>query len=300
MANILGVGIATLDIVNTVDGYPEEDAEVRAIDQTQRRGGNVTNTLAVLSQLGHQCVWAGTLADDASSNLIRDDLARHAISLDPVAVIPGGCAPTSYITLNKQNGSRTIVHYRDLPEYTFDAFRKIDLAAFDWLHFEGRNVEQTRLMLEYAIKTVPYIPRSVEIEKSRKNIEGLCSLAHLLLYSRSYVEHCIQQDDLLAVPNKNQTPVTFLAEMHRHIPTADHVCTWGEEGAYGVFHTGEQHHAPALRIDRVVDTIGAGDTFNAGLIHARLEKKNAADSLKAACELAGRKCAQHGLDGLIP
>jgi ketohexokinase len=300
MANILGVGIATLDIVNTVDGYPPEDAEVRAISQMHRRGGNVTNTLVVLSQLGHQTVWAGTLADDASSDLIRDDLTRYSVNLEPVEIIPGGCAPTSYITLNNQNGSRTIVHYRDLPEYTFESFRQIDLTAFDWLHFEGRNVEQTRQMLEHANKTVPHIPRSVEIEKTRNNIEVLCSLAHLLLYSRSYVENCILQDKLLEVSNKSQTPVTFLAEMHRQIPTADHVCTWGSDGAYGVFHTGEQQHASPKRIDRVVDTIGAGDTFAAGLIHARLEKRNYADSLKAACELAGKKCGQQGLDGLVP
>ena len=31
MAHILGIGIATLDIINTVDGYPPEDAEVRAM-----------------------------------------------------------------------------------------------------------------------------------------------------------------------------------------------------------------------------------------------------------------------------
>ena len=64
MARILGVGIATLDIINTVDGYPAEDSEVRAIHQRICRGGNATNTLVVLSQLGHRCAWAGVLADE--------------------------------------------------------------------------------------------------------------------------------------------------------------------------------------------------------------------------------------------
>lgn len=30
MAHILAIGIATLDIINILDGYPAEDAEVRA------------------------------------------------------------------------------------------------------------------------------------------------------------------------------------------------------------------------------------------------------------------------------
>lgn len=36
MTRILGVGIATLDIVNTVVGYPQEDAEIRDCAQSQQ------------------------------------------------------------------------------------------------------------------------------------------------------------------------------------------------------------------------------------------------------------------------
>ena len=54
MARILGIGIATLDVINIVDEYPREDDEIRANGQRIARGGNVTNTLVVLSQLGHQ------------------------------------------------------------------------------------------------------------------------------------------------------------------------------------------------------------------------------------------------------
>ena len=46
---ILGVGIATLDLINEVERYPPEDAEVRALTQRRSRGGNAANTLAVLS-----------------------------------------------------------------------------------------------------------------------------------------------------------------------------------------------------------------------------------------------------------
>ena len=38
MATILAIGIATLDIINSVDGYPREDQEVRASERHYRRG----------------------------------------------------------------------------------------------------------------------------------------------------------------------------------------------------------------------------------------------------------------------
>jgi ketohexokinase len=105
MVRILGMDIATLDIINTVEDYPQEDAEIRACAQSQRRGGNATNTLVVLGQLGHHCNWVGTGQAD-------------------------GRVSTSYVTLNRRSGSRTIVHYRELDEYPFEAFRDTDLTPF--------------------------------------------------------------------------------------------------------------------------------------------------------------------------
>lgn len=299
MANILGVGIATLDIINTVEHFPREDEELRAIAQRQTRGGNVTNTLVVLSQLGHRVTWAGTLADDENSRLIRDELARYSVDISPVQVIRGGYTPTSYVTLNRQNGSRTIVHYRDLDEYSFEAFRNIDLKNFDWLHFEGRNVDQTRRMLEYARQTVPGIPRSVEIEKPRADIGELCGLADLLLYSRSYVQDETGAGEIPDSSGNGPNPVVFLENRAQQVPTADHVCTWGEKGAYGISQSGCKSHVPAVKPSKIIDTLGAGDTFMAGLIHAKLEGMDFTETLKAASTLAGQKCGQYGFDGLV-
>ena len=95
MARILGTGNATLDIVLTVDGYPQENDEIRCIDRSIRRGGNAANTLVVLSQLGHACSWAGMLVDTAEGKFIRDDL--RLTELIPLrAGLPGPAASRSH------------------------------------------------------------------------------------------------------------------------------------------------------------------------------------------------------------
>lgn len=291
MARIVGVGIATLDIINTTDGYPREDDEVRALSQTVRRGGNVTNTLTVLSQLGHRCEWAGTLADDPDSRLIQTELQHSGIDFGRCAIIAGGHAPTSYITLNQANGSRTIVHYRDLPEFNFDHFvAGIDrnpLNDVDWLHLEGRNVPDTVNIIQYVRQHCPRITISLEIEKPRPQIETLYTLGDVVLFSRHFANALGYEE-----------AATFLYAWRPKCSARLLVCPWGAQGAYAVDNEAKLYHTPAVQIARVVDTIGAGDTFNAGFIHASLNRFSPSDCLRFANALAGKKCSQPGFDQL--
>lgn len=85
-------------------------------------------------------------------------------------------------------------------------------------------------------------------------------------------------------------------------------CTWGENGAVALQKRGtleeqtfyEGSWAPSMESE-VVDTVGAGDTFIAGMLFAltshsddwSLERK-----LKFSNEVAGRKVYQNGFAGL--
>lgn len=287
MAHVLAVGIATLDIINEVDRYPHEDAEVRALAHTIRRGGNATNTLVVLSQLGHACAWAGVLGGSREAEVVLEDLARYRIETRYCQRLAAGMMPTSYITLSRRNGSRTIVHYRDLPEYSSTAFSAIELEPFDWVHFEGRNVEETQAMMHAVRERGSTAPVSLEVEKPRPGIERLFGLADLIVFSADYAR---------ATAGSAQQ---LLRQVRVQAPGAKLVCTLGTEGALGLEARGDALlRVEAVRPARVVDTLGAGDTFNAGLVHTLLGGAGLDEALHFAARLAGGKCGQQGLDNL--
>jgi ketohexokinase len=281
---VLAVGGATLDIVNVVDAYPEEDQELRATSQQQCRGGNATNTLTILSQLGHQCSWAGMLGDDAASWLVRDDLKSNGIDTQWVKVHFGGVTPTSYILSSLATGSRTIVHHRDLPEYRIDAFRKIDLTQYDWIHFEGRDVSAVGPMIRHARDSQHTAMISLEIEKPRPGIETLVPLTDVTIFSKAYaLSHGFNSaSELFEIVLPKAFSTILLA-------------TWGEEGAWLQSATEELLHVPAYHPKQVVDTLGAGDVFNAGVIDGLISGKCPASALACAVRLAGIKCGQRGL-----
>jgi ketohexokinase len=284
MATILGIGIATLDIINTVNGIPDENTEVRATSRRVCRGGNATNTLVVLSQLGHHCTWGGVWVDEPDGRQILKDLAHYGIDTRPCRFESLGKVPTSYVTLNQDNGSRTIVHYRDLPEFNFADFQTIDLSAFDWLHFEGRNVGETIRMLERVRQVCPALPVSLEVEKPRPHIEQLFSKVNVLLFSKAFAQSVASEVAL------------FLHKMQQPAPQARLICAWGEHGAYALETDGTLSHSHAYPPPQVVDTLGAGDTFNAGIIDSLCRQQDLATALSHACRLAGQKCGQMGFD----
>ncbi|WJW75833.1 PfkB family carbohydrate kinase [Thiohalobacter sp. IOR34] len=287
MACILAVGIATLDIVNRVPAYPPEDSELRALDQRLARGGNATNSLVVLARLGHRCRWAGVLGDGPEAGLIEADLAAHGVETRDCRRLAGRRMPTSCILLSAASGSRSIVHYRDLPEYRSEDFARIDLAGCDWLHFEGRAPEETGAMLADARRRAPSVPRSLEIEKPRPGIEALFGEAELLIVSRAFAE-----------ARGLGSARALLQRLREGCPSADLVCAWGAAGAAAWPRGGDYLWVDACRPPRVLDTLGAGDVFNAGLIDARLRGLDWPAALAAATRLAGEKCGRIGFDGL--
>jgi len=286
MARILTIGIATLDIINSVDGFPPEDSEVRALSQAIRRGGNAANTAVVLAQLGHDCAWAGTISDDAGGETICHDLRQHGISIQHAQRIVNGHTPTSYIIHNRHNGSRSIVHYRDLPEFSNAMFNAIDLSQYDWLHVEGRNCSETAIILRLARQHRPDLSISVEIEKVRPAIEDLFELADLLLFSRAYAQQLGFQD-----------AETFLCAHRPKAHHADRICAWSEAGAWALART-QAHdcdYSPAYPPPQIIDTLAAGDTFNAGVIDACCRQQSLAQAIAFGCRLAGYKCGVNGL-----
>lgn len=287
MSFILLTGNATLDISNLVDHYPHEDEEIRALQQWLSSGGNAANMAKVLAAHRHRCDFCGVIAQDSDGDHIFTDLAEKSVGLDHVVRQPGK-SPVSYITVNRQNGSRTIVHYRDLPELSAADFCRIPVAHYDWLHFEGRNVAELAQMLAYTHDNVFDQPVSLEIEKVREGLEELIPQVDLVMFPRAYAQAQGFHD-----------AESFLRDRQARHGMVWMTCTWGDAGAWAIDQLGVVFHAPALTVGQVVDTVGAGDVFNACLIHALATGQLLEEALHYAVKMAGRKVQQRGLDGFL-
>lgn len=284
MLRILLTGVTTLDIINTVDEYPTEDSEVRASQQTRRMGGNACNSAQVMQQLGHHSSLLCTFADDTAADFIQAELRAQQIDISYCPTQASSATPTSYITLSRATGSRSIVHYRRLDELDAQQFAQLPLASYHWCHFEARNCVQLLEMLQLC--KVASRPISLELEKPRDALEPLLPLADVLLISRPFAESM-----------GFSTAEQCLQHFSQRYPDAIISCSWGDQGAW-LYDRQQIIHQPAVPVEQVIDSLGAGDTFNAGLISQLAQNISPAKALAFACALAANKCTQTGFSHL--
>ncbi|KAJ9352081.1 hypothetical protein DTO027B9_6013 [Paecilomyces variotii] len=325
MTTLVAVGACYVDLILSVDHYPNEDEKLRASRLTRRRGGNCPNTIEVLEQLIH-------IKEKQQEEKKKNDFE----SLSPVlvTVLPARSSPavqfvrdsfgagvdlthclyrqdfhepaSSYIISSRRTSSRTIVNYNELPEMTHDEFNalidRLDVKHSGggmWFHFEGRIPDVNLQNIKSLRNRLPAATISVEVEKpGRPGLQELAAEADVVFYAKGWAQNAGYTE-----------PKAFLHAQAPLTPKAKIIfCTWGEHGASALELPSQAYvSCPTYKKEgaSVVDTIGAGDTFIAGILYAlnfhgnsRSESWTLERSLGFATELAGRKVIQEGFGGL--
>jgi len=286
LARILATGIATIDHVVDVEVYPEEDSEQRALGSEALPGGNAANTAYLLAQAGHAVDLAAVVAAGGEGDRLLELLAARGIGVERCVRLPGR-TPTSWILRSRATGSRTIIHGRGLPELGAKGFANRGLEGYDWFHFEGRNAVELPALLRAVRRAAVDQPVSLECEKPREGLDKCLRLADVLMFSRGW-----------AVAQGVSEPLSFIQAAAAVRPEQVQTLTWGHRGAWLAQHGRVYHCMPEPHL-QVRDSLGAGDTFNAGLIDALVSGELPQHALERAVRLAERKLQQSGLDGLF-
>lgn len=276
----------------------------------QSFGGDTLNTAVYLSrELGEhgQVDYVTALGDDSFSDAMCRSWAEENIGLGMVQRLPGRL-PGLYCIQTDDNGERRFLYWRNeaavrecfttpaatpilkaLPDYDVLYFSGITLAV---LGAQGRAklVEaliDARLRSAKVVFDNNYRPRLwASVEEARAAYRSVLPYIDVAL---------LTVDDEQALFHFADCAAVFAA--YEQIGTPEVVLKRGAEPCL-IRCNGESYEVPAQKVERVVDTTAAGDSFSAAYLARRLMGGSPVEAAQAGHGLASRVIQVRG--ALIP
>jgi sugar/nucleoside kinase (ribokinase family) len=278
-ANIFCAGIVVLDEVFRVPRVPATDTKTDATDYVTVGGGCAPNAAVAIARLGGKADFAGPLGDDDTAARVLAHLAHEKIDTRGCVKVAGGRTSVSAILID-DNGARTIATYSDR-KLLAAAAEHVDelLAGADGVLLDNRRPKFVTPFCEAAVKRK--LPIVLDVDKETTLDDPLLNAATHAIFSGESLRATTKCDDLAqGFEMVRQRLPHFVAVTDGH-----NGGLWSDGG--------EVQSYPAFDI-KVVDTLGAGDTFHGAFALALIEGRSVPECLRFAAAAAAVKCMRFG------
>lgn len=263
-------------------------------------GGSGANTAVALARLGISTHFIGTIGEDQYGRTVKQDFIDEKVGIEQLFINPKLNTVCVFAFVDN-DGERFLWGWpRVNRSYLSIDFEKIDFDVIKksgWIHttgillaYESTGRDATLKALEWANKNgvITSLDLNLRVGENGKILGGKFQDVVMNAVSNSkYVLGSEQEFSLLDPFMDWERSATKLANMNKVV-----VVRRGKEGS--VLITDEQKiESPAFQT-KVVDTIGAGDIFDAGFIAALLNEQDFTTALQWGNAVAGYAISRAG------
>jgi len=273
--DVITIGEAMAMFVAT---EPGELAEAESF--IKRIAGAELNVATGLARLGLNVSWVSRIGSDSFGRFVLSSLKKENINSESVTI--DAHYPTGFqLKSRAENGTDPIVEYfrkgSAASHLSCDDFNAATFTRARHLHLSGVAAALSASaydLLDHAAstmkaqgKTISFDPnlRPVLWKSEAEMVEKLNRLA----FQADWVLPGLKEAAILTGQSTPEAMADFYLE--RGVKAV--VIKTGADGAWFKTAAGEQGAVAAVRVDNVVDTVGAGDGFAVGVISALLEGK---------------------------
>ncbi|WP_306692219.1 ribokinase [Bacillus cereus] len=285
MPNIAVVGSISMDLVAVSKKRPKAGETVIGEAFHTIPGGKGANQAVAAARLGANVAMVGAVGNDDYGTVVRKNLENEHVFIDYVVPVTDRTTGIAHIVLAEEDNSIVVVQGANALVNKSVVDRSKDLLV---------KADMVVLQLEIPLETVKYVLAICE----EHNIPVMLNPAPAQVLSEDILEKATY-----ITPNEHECRIV-LDDFKS--PIEDLLAKYPNkllmtEGSNGVrFHNGtEIVHVPSIAVD-VVDTTGAGDTFNGALAVALSEGETLQKAIRFANIAGGLSVTKLGAQGGMP
>ncbi len=274
MKKILVIGSTCVDMIVNVDHLPTTKGDIHIKSQTASMGGCAYNVSDTVRNFGAPNILFTPVGSGIYGDFVRNGLRKRGIETPiPTVAMDNGCC----YCFVEESGERTFVSYHGAEYLIYEKWLdNIDINEIHSIYICGLEIEESTgsEIVHYLEKhtNVPVFfapgPRIMKIDAALLDrIYKLHPIIHL--NDDEITEYCNTKD------------VKEATEKLYALTGNTVIVTQGANGA-SWFDGNEHHHVPALKVEKVEDTIGAGDSHIGAIMSCLHAGMTLEDAIKTA------------------
>ena len=241
-------------------------------------GGNTVNVAVFASRLGHQSAYLGWLADDAGGMLIHQSLIDEGVNVSRCRIVEGSNA---FCEIQIEDGDR--------------AFGNFSKGVCDQISPNERDLQ---FISEFHLTHTSIYSHIDPFLKDLKGASNLLSYDFSNGWDQDSLAKILPYVDIAILSNRLVTMGDNRELMKWAVSLGPSIVmvTGGEKGAM-IYDRKNYYYQPITRVEKLIDTLGAGDAFVACFLVNYYSKVPIGLSLQRAADYAAIVCTYHGAFG---
>jgi len=285
-AEIIGFGALNVDRLYSVDKIVSHDEESFITDETDTPGGSAANTIVGLARLGCSTSIIGKIAEDDEGDLIEYNLAVNGVYTNNLIYSESGSTGKCIGFVDK-NGERCLYISPGVnDDIKIGEINPLNIMRCKIMHytsFVGDSFNTQIELLEKLSKEtlLSFDPGMLYVEKGFDELKPILERTDILLINESELR-------LLCNNDYDDLKELTLGLLDLGIDTV--VVKQGSKGVFAI-NNSQECFVEAYECE-VVDTTGAGDSFNSGFLYSFLKGYD----LEKSCQI-GNWVASKAIQG---
>lgn len=289
-AEVIGFGALNVDKLYSVENIVGADEESFIKSETSTPGGSAANTIVGLARLGCDTSIIGKIAEDEDGDLIEYNLAINGVYANNLIYSESGSTGKCLGFVDKKGERCLYIDPGVNDEIKIGEINPLYIMRCKIMHYTSFVGDSFKTQIELLEKlsqdtVLSFDPGMLYVQKGFDELKPILERTNILL---------INESELRLLCKNSNAPVKELAINFLDLGIETIVVKQGSNGVYAISNS-EECQVDAYDCN-VVDTTGAGDSFNSGFLYSYLKGYNLEKSCKIANWVASKAIEGFGME----